>query len=1199
MKKPQLRFSGGTVRYRLFRKYRNLYRRMRVLLASENPCEREVKRLTSKLQNVYHRLERALLRIGVQVAGTALALTLTATLSQAQTLTFEKQVFPGSEVLFDGIELDDDATPTFVDIDNDGDMDLFVGKEYGYYVGFYYYENVGSAAAPHFKKRTGADNPLGLVNDIYNSNVTFADIDADGDLDALVGEENGGLFYYKNTGTASAPAFEEQTGENNPFDGISTDYDYSNPALVDIDADGDFDLFIGDYYGYIYYYKNTGTASAPAFEAQTGGASPFGSDSIVDGYATPTFVDIDNDGDFDMVSGNEEEYIQFFKNTGSASAPDFIELEDRANPFSLIGYNEGGDRSHPAFADLDGDGDLDLLVGDDDGYLTYYKNKGTASEPDFGTTPFSGLHAPRYATPTFVDFDGDGDLDVLTGSINSDILYYKNTGTATHPAFEEQTDEANPFDDISVLEYSSISLADLDADGDLDALAGDGYGYIIYLEKTDEGFLKHTSGSSNPFGFEYFNEWVNPELVDIDDDGDFDVFLGTSYGSVLYYKNTGSASNPAFTEQTGADNPFGDDQIVNYKSSPTFGDFDGDGDLDAVSGDEYGYIHYFRNTGTVSAPAFVKLKDSNNPFDGIEVDDYSFTTAADLDNDGDMDLLVGEGYGSFHYFKNTGTASAPAFDNGKPAPNPLNPLDLVSNEVEYSVPTFVDIDGDGDMDAFVGTAYDGISFYKNTGTTATAAFSEQTETSNPFHELIRGSGGYPEDEGENYRTLIEGPVEEPGLTHISKSNPIFVDMDGDGDMDAIVGSSGGNIYYFENTGTASAPAFIEQTDEDNPFGNLGNEEGGELIPGRIQEGFSVSRSAPQLKDLDADGDLDLLVGSSQGPLYYFENTGSVSAPAFSQLTGANNPFDGIGGYQGGDFRQLDEGGESESIRYSKPALEDFDMDGDLDLLVGSKYGTIHYYINTGSASAPAFEKQTGSANPFDGEILGVYSTPAAVDIDGDGDMDVFVGTYENGISFYKNTTNSKPVITSNGGGDAAAVSVDENQTAVTTVTATDKDGDAIAYSISNGADKALFSIDASTGVLTFKAAPDFEAPADANADNQYVVEVSATDNGDGSLSDVQTLTISVKDVNDNVTSVDDLERSISVYPNPTNSLITVNGLSSNIQSIRLLDFSGKILLEKAGQAQEMSIDLSAYQAGIYIMRIQTDKALLSHKIEKY
>ncbi|NCC93520.1 MAG: cadherin repeat domain-containing protein, partial [Opitutae bacterium] len=113
------------------------------------------------------------------------------------------------------------------------------------------------------------------------------------------------------------------------------------------------------------------------------------------------------------------------------------------------------------------------------------------------------------------------------------------------------------------------------------------------------------------------------------------------------------------------------------------------------------------------------------------------------------------------------------------------------------------------------------------------------------------------------------------------------------------------------------------------------------------------------------------------------------------------------------------------------------------------------------------------------------------------------------------TPNTAPVIT---GGDTAAVSVAENTTAVTTVTATDADaGQTITYSLSGGADAAKFTIDGTTGALNFTAAPDFENPADDGANNTYIVEVTADDGNGGT--GTQTITVTVTDVNEAPTAV--------------------------------------------------------------------------------
>jgi len=132
----------------------------------------------------------------------------------------------------------------------------------------------------------------------------------------------------------------------------------------------------------------------------------------------------------------------------------------------------------------------------------------------------------------------------------------------------------------------------------------------------------------------------------------------------------------------------------------------------------------------------------------------------------------------------------------------------------------------------------------------------------------------------------------------------------------------------------------------------------------------------------------------------------------------------------------------------------------------------------------------------------------------------FNSSSEYNISFEINATNDAPVIISDGGGDSAEINVTENQIAVTTVDANDTEGDAVTYFISGGADSSKFEINASTGLLTFKAAPDYENPMDADTNNAYIVTVKAEDNGTGNPSDTQTITVNVTNLNEAPTSSD-------------------------------------------------------------------------------
>ncbi|MCU7916922.1 MAG: cadherin domain-containing protein, partial [Candidatus Thiodiazotropha sp. (ex Epidulcina cf. delphinae)] len=169
-----------------------------------------------------------------------------------------------------------------------------------------------------------------------------------------------------------------------------------------------------------------------------------------------------------------------------------------------------------------------------------------------------------------------------------------------------------------------------------------------------------------------------------------------------------------------------------------------------------------------------------------------------------------------------------------------------------------------------------------------------------------------------------------------------------------------------------------------------------------------------------------------------------------------------------------------------------------------------FAINPGSGaltfnSAPDFE------TPTDSGTNNVYDVQVTVTDDGAGNL-----TDVQDLAVTVNNVNDNPLITSDGGGASAALNAAENQTAVTTVTATDSDtGDTLTYSISGGADAALFGIIGASGVLTFNAAPDFETPTDSGANNVYDVQVTVTDDGTGNLTDVQDIAVTVTSINEN------------------------------------------------------------------------------------
>merc|ERR1719440_941982 len=144
-----------------------------------------------------------------------------------------------------------------------------------------------------------------------------------------------------------------------------------------------------------------------------------------------------------------------------------------------------------------------------------------------------------------------------------------------------------------------------------------------------------------------------------------DLVVGDRDGELNYIENTGTSTAPDFVARAGSANTF-DGIDVGSSSKPALADLDGDGDLDLLVGEVLGGLHYIENTGTSTAPVlnrvFVQWTGSGNPFEGIDVgSSRSAPALGDLDNDGDVDLVVGDSGGSLIYIENTGTSTAPVF----------------------------------------------------------------------------------------------------------------------------------------------------------------------------------------------------------------------------------------------------------------------------------------------------------------------------------------------------------------------------------------------------------------------------------------------------------------------------------------------------------------------------------------------------------
>ena len=223
------------------------------------------------------------------------------------------------------------VTPSFGDIDNDGDYDLLIGRFNGK---LSLYINSGTPATPLFTTNVDLQNNNGEIIDVGSTAVPFLiDVDNDNDLDLIVGGFNGKFNFYENTGSPSTYEF---TANSFYFDTLDIG-DNSTPFLFDYDENGTLDLFSGNRKGDFFYFRNDGSNTVPIWTLVTNKLLPdnFG------GNTFPCFVDIDNDTDTDLLLGNVKGGLYLYNNSeisgideGKITPVNNFEISAFPNPFN-------------------------------------------------------------------------------------------------------------------------------------------------------------------------------------------------------------------------------------------------------------------------------------------------------------------------------------------------------------------------------------------------------------------------------------------------------------------------------------------------------------------------------------------------------------------------------------------------------------------------------------------------------------------------------------------------------------------------------------------------------------------------------------------------------------------------------------------------------------------------------------------------
>ena len=304
-------------------------------------------------------------------------------------------------------------------------------------------------------------NPAGISADTISQwgKAELVDLDDDGDLDLLFSNAQydynnysyiNGFTYEENYNPGFSLPYTNPFNLQNPF--IFSDFSILNHNLIDLDNDGDYDILSnlsGIYYSYDYstyqystdlnssfrYFENVGNPTLPQFTSPV--TNPFGliNDSS---FVCSDIVDIDGDGDLDIITINNSldfssysynAVLSFIENIGDANSPIF------SNPqLNAFGLNNIAFGSSPAFTDIDGDSDLDLLILESYSGLNfkYRQNKGTLTNPQFQNqvlNPFGLLpdtsNQGTILSPEFGDLDNDGDMDLIVGG-EYGVTFYQN-----------------------------------------------------------------------------------------------------------------------------------------------------------------------------------------------------------------------------------------------------------------------------------------------------------------------------------------------------------------------------------------------------------------------------------------------------------------------------------------------------------------------------------------------------------------------------------------------------------------------------------------------------------------------------------------------------------------------------------------------------------------------------------------------------